>query len=111
MPTPSPKETRQDWMSRCIPALREEGKPQDQAIAVCTSMWQQHEKQKDTAGAVDEEAMSRVGAMRPRDGEEHETWMQRCMVVGDEATCHALWTQHMGEDDAMKRKRKKPPAY
>lgn len=40
MPKPKPsEESRADWMSRCIPVLIEEGKPQDQAIAICSSMW------------------------------------------------------------------------
>lgn len=107
MPTPSPKETRQDWMSRCIPMLRDEGKPQDQAIAVCTSMWKKHEQEKDQ---LDEEAMERIGAMRPRPGEDEAHWMTRCTVVGDEATCRALWTQRAtdeadGDDDEKKKKK------
>jgi hypothetical protein len=39
MPTPSAGETEQDFMSRCIPILINEGKDQDQAVAICASMW------------------------------------------------------------------------
>ena len=44
MPTPQKNERRSDFISRCIPELRDEGKPQDQAIAQCQSIWRQ-EKQ------------------------------------------------------------------
>lgn len=39
MPTPSDDETRAEWMARCIPVLIDEGRERDQAIAVCSSMW------------------------------------------------------------------------
>jgi hypothetical protein len=40
MPIPRPsEETREDWMSRCIPVLIGEGKDKAQAIAICSSMW------------------------------------------------------------------------
>ena len=39
MPTPKPKETRDDYMGRCIPMLVNEGKPEDQAVAICGSMF------------------------------------------------------------------------
>jgi len=39
VPTPSDGETRQEWMARCIPVLIDEGRTQDQAVAVCSSMW------------------------------------------------------------------------
>ena len=39
MPTPSDDETRQEWMTRCVPVLIDEGNDQDQAVAICSSMW------------------------------------------------------------------------
>jgi len=40
MPTPGAGESHEHWMSRCIPVLINEGKDQDQAIAVCQSLWE-----------------------------------------------------------------------
>ena len=39
MPTPSDNETREEWMARCVPVLVNEGNEQDQAVAICSSMW------------------------------------------------------------------------
>jgi len=42
MPSPNPEEeTQQEWMSRCIPVVLEEGtaKDQEQASAICHGMW------------------------------------------------------------------------
>lgn len=39
MPTPEPNETRDEWMARCIPYLINEGKKRDEAVAICSSMW------------------------------------------------------------------------
>ena len=44
MPIPHKNEKRSDFISRCIPQLRDEGKPQDQAIAQCHSIWTQDKK-------------------------------------------------------------------
>lgn len=42
MPTPNPdNESRSEWMERCIPVLIDEGKDDDQAVAICSSMWEQ----------------------------------------------------------------------
>lgn len=41
MPTPNKGETKENYIQRCIPYLVKEGKPQDQAIAICHSMWKQ----------------------------------------------------------------------
>ena len=40
MPKPSKKETKEQWLKRCIPVLIGEGKDKDQAIAVCMSQWE-----------------------------------------------------------------------
>ena len=39
MPTPNDNETREEWMARCIPVLINEGRNRDQAVAICSSMW------------------------------------------------------------------------
>ena len=48
MPTPRQNESRSDFISRCIPDLKNEGRPQDQAIAVCHSMWRDSKRNKGT---------------------------------------------------------------
>lgn len=40
MPTPNPGESRDDFVSRCIPIVIDEGTPQDQAEAVCFSIYE-----------------------------------------------------------------------
>ena len=45
MPTPKPsEESRDEWMDRCIPVLVDEGMEQDQAVAICSSMWEEANK-------------------------------------------------------------------
>lgn len=40
MPTPNPdNESREEWMERCVPVLINEGRNADQAVAICSSMW------------------------------------------------------------------------
>lgn len=41
MPKPNPGETREDFTARCMPALIGEGKDEDQAAAICMSMYNQ----------------------------------------------------------------------
>jgi len=40
MPTPRSGESKSDYISRCIPVLKDEGKKQEQAVAICYSMWE-----------------------------------------------------------------------
>jgi hypothetical protein len=45
MPKPKPSsESRSEWMERCIPVLVNEGREQDQAVAICNSMWEEAKK-------------------------------------------------------------------
>jgi len=44
MPTPKKGESRNDFMSRCIPQVMNEGKRQNQAIAICNSIWENRRK-------------------------------------------------------------------
>lgn len=39
MPTPNDDESREEWMERCISVLIDEGRERDQAVAICSSMW------------------------------------------------------------------------
>lgn len=42
MPKPRPNETKDNYIGRCIGVLINEGKPKDQAVAVCNSMWDEN---------------------------------------------------------------------
>lgn len=44
MPKPRKNESREHFMQRCVPMLIDEGKPQDQAVAVCSSIWENRRK-------------------------------------------------------------------
>lgn len=44
MPKPKDKETKEEFMKRCIPELINEGKEQDQAIAICNSIFDRTQK-------------------------------------------------------------------
>jgi hypothetical protein len=70
---PSAGESESDFMSRCVPVLIDEGKDQDQAVAVCISMYEQkHTKEKfadypwdeciadQSARGLDEESANRL---------------------------------------------------
>lgn len=46
-PEPQEDESEDDFMARCIPQLVDEGKPQDQAVAVCSTLWADRPKAKD----------------------------------------------------------------
>jgi len=47
MPKPKLNESRDDYVARCIPIVLDEGtaKDQEQAVAVCSSMWQEAKKE------------------------------------------------------------------
>src|SRR5688572_17067857 len=45
MPKPNKGESRKDYMARCVPVLIKEGKKQDQAVAICSSMFKDHNMQ------------------------------------------------------------------
>lgn len=44
MPDPSNYDNQDDWMAYCVPVVMDEGKPQDQAVAQCISMWENRDK-------------------------------------------------------------------
>jgi hypothetical protein len=39
MPAPEAGETKANYMKRCVPQVMKEGKPQRQAVAICSSMF------------------------------------------------------------------------
>lgn len=51
MPTPSANESKNDWMGRCVPMLVEEGRKQDQAVAICMSKWERRGKEREDRAA------------------------------------------------------------
>src|SRR5512139_317908 len=44
MPNVSNYDNEQDWMAACVPAMLDEGKPQEQAVAACLTMWRERDK-------------------------------------------------------------------
>ena len=48
MPEPTSNETRQQFISRCIPDVIAKGTAQDtkQAVAICSSFWEQDKRKK-----------------------------------------------------------------
>jgi hypothetical protein len=39
MPNPDGYTDRGEWLADCVPVLINEGREQDQAVAICSSMW------------------------------------------------------------------------
>lgn len=52
MPNPNNFDSEDDFMGECIPQLVDEGKDQDQAVAICSSMW----RNRKDGNSQDEEA-------------------------------------------------------
>lgn len=75
MPEPGQSESREEFISRCIPILRKEGKSQDQAVAICNSLWSQKR------GKEMHRLITTEGLKVKEDGEE-------LLVVGLAATTH-----------------------
>lgn len=44
MPNPREGESRASFMSRCVPQVIQEGKDKDQAIAICSSLYENKNK-------------------------------------------------------------------
>lgn len=47
MPKPQADETKDEFMNRCIPVLVDEGKDQDEAVSVCSSLWENKDDEED----------------------------------------------------------------
>lgn len=52
MPNPANYDNREEWMAACIPIAMEEGRERDQAVAMCSSMW---ENRSETIIEIDDE--------------------------------------------------------
>jgi len=50
MPNPAKYDNQKDWMAACVPTRIDEGDKQDQAVAVCLSMWRKHTGQPEPEG-------------------------------------------------------------
>jgi hypothetical protein len=44
MPKPRKDESKEDFISRCIPVLIDEGREQEQATAMCYAIWEEHKE-------------------------------------------------------------------
>lgn len=42
MPKPTTGESKNDFLKRCIPQLIDEGRSQEQAVAICNSLYDEH---------------------------------------------------------------------
>jgi hypothetical protein len=42
MPKPHKDESKEDFIGRCVPILINEGRDKDQAVAMCYSIWSEH---------------------------------------------------------------------
>jgi len=60
MPNPADYDNQKDWMAACVPTRKEEGEAQDQAVAVCLSMWRKHTGQPEPEGKNALKAISRT---------------------------------------------------
>jgi hypothetical protein len=84
MPTPREDETQQEFVKRCIPIVLEDGtaENQDQAVAVCNSMWELEMETKETetliafGGAVKALGDGKVGGYLVRFTTENEPDLQ-----------------------------------
>jgi len=47
MPQPNSNEDEETFMNRCIPQLIAEGRPRNQAIAICLSKWRNRKAETD----------------------------------------------------------------
>ena len=48
MPKPGKNEKKSDFIKRCIPIVISEGKKQDQATAICYSIWKRSKEKKNS---------------------------------------------------------------
>ena len=57
MPDIQEGEERDHWLERCIPMMVDEGRDNDQAVAICNTMWRDHmaDKSEKATGSLDEQ--------------------------------------------------------
>lgn len=55
MPKPNPRESKKDFVNRCVPIVIKEGTAKDgsQGSAICNSIWEDHQKNKGEAMGFD----------------------------------------------------------
>ena len=67
MPKPRKNENQDAFIARCIPLLVGEGREQQQAIAICYSMWSEHDGKKGMHGdLMDDEDLNDKPKRKPR---------------------------------------------
>ncbi len=54
IPSPSGKESRDEFVSKCMNSLKDENKPQDQKLAICFSQWKKAKNKKKSSGSTKE---------------------------------------------------------
>jgi hypothetical protein len=66
MPTPREGEDRKEWLKRCVPVVLEDGtaEDQDQAVAICNSMWEENMEKKTEKQAETDTLIAWGGAVK-----------------------------------------------
>lgn len=67
VPTPESSETRSHFMERCVEFLTNEGKPNDQAVAICYTQWENRE------GKMEEQILFETTDMQMKAAEDTPT--------------------------------------
>jgi hypothetical protein len=98
MPTPQPEEKQNEFVSRCIPIVLEDGtaKDQKQAVAVCNSLW---EKNVPSSTEGEEKDMSETKMIH---GEEMEVMTSAVMPLGGATSFVELDAMMEAEEMASK---------
>jgi hypothetical protein len=53
IPTPSEKEAKETFISRCMTSLKDEKRPNDQKLGICFSTWERAKKKKKAQGSTE----------------------------------------------------------
>ena len=92
MPLPKPHkgESQDDFIDRCMHEAYGDDAPadrtQEQALAMCHQAWRDKDKAMKTKQSIQRQDIE------PADGEDEETFMDRCLdEVGDEEVCEWIW--------------------
>ena len=82
MPEIQEGEERDHWLERCIPIMVDEGRENDQAVAICNTMWRDHmgDKSKKATGSLDEQTRlvreAFYSALQPQQAMMNEAWVE-----------------------------------
>lgn len=79
---PSAGESQSDFMGRCVPVLIDEGKDQDQAVAICISMYEQDFKKEEFESYTDYPESATNAAKRVLAWAEENGWGDCLTPVG-----------------------------